>query len=96
MLEPTSEKKRSILSAKDGGATPQKIILGGRFMKLANQDIRALMREKKVPVYAVGAAMGVHENTVFRRLRFELPEQDKQAFIRIINELAAQDETANN
>ena len=27
-------------------------------MKLANQDIRNLMREKKVPVYAVGAAMG--------------------------------------
>lgn len=61
-------------------------------MKLANQDIRALMREKKVPVYAVGAAMGVHENTVFRRLRFELPEQEKQTFRRIINELSAQNE----
>ena len=61
-------------------------------MKRANQDIRALMREKKVPVYAVGAAMGVHENTVFRRLRFELPEQDKQTFRRIINELSAQNE----
>lgn len=59
-------------------------------MKLANQDIRELMKEKKVPVYAVGAAMGVHENTVFRRLRFELPEQDKQTFRRIINELSAQ------
>ena len=61
-------------------------------MKLANQDIRALMREKKVPVYAVGAAMGVHENTVFRRLRFELPEQDKQTFRRIINELSTQND----
>lgn len=56
----------------------------------ANADIRALMREKKVPVYAVGAVMGLHENTVFRRLRIELPEQDKQEFIRIIDELAAQ------
>ena len=62
-------------------------------MKLANQDIRELMREKKVPVYAVGAAMGVHENTVFRRLRFELPETEKQTFRRIINELSTQNET---
>lgn len=65
-------------------------------MKLANQDIRALMREKKVPVYAVGAAMGVHENTVFRRLRFELPEQEKQTFRRIIDELSAQSEPTND
>ncbi len=56
----------------------------------ANADIRALMREKKVPVYAVGAVMGVHENTVFRRLRVELPEQDKQTFRRIITELSEQ------
>lgn len=65
-------------------------------MKLANQDIRELMREKKVPVYAVGAAMGVHENTVFRRLRFELPEQEKQTFRRIINELSTQSEATND
>ena len=65
-------------------------------MKLANQDIRNLMREKKVPVYAVGAAMGVHENTVFRRLRFELPEQEKQTFRRIIDELSAQSEPTND
>ena len=59
----------------------------------ANADIRAMMRERKVPVYAVGAVMGVHENTVLRRLRFELPEQEKQTFRRIINELSAQNET---
>lgn len=63
-------------------------------MTKANTDIRALMRKKKVPVYAVGAAMGVHENTVFRRLRFELPEQDKQTFRHIINEISEQNETA--
>lgn len=59
-------------------------------MTKANADIRMRMKEKKVPVYAVGAAMGVHENTVFRRLRFELPEQDKQEFFRIIDKLAEQ------
>lgn len=61
-------------------------------MKKANEDIRAMLKEKKIPVYAVADVMGVHENTVFRRLRFELPEQDKQTFRRIINELSAQNE----
>lgn len=63
-------------------------------MTKANADIRSMMKEKKVPVYAIGAVMGVHENTIFRRLRFELPEQDKQKFIRIINELSDQSENA--
>lgn len=62
----------------------------------ANADIRLMMKERKIPVYAVGAVMGVHENTVFRRLRAELPEQEKQIFRRIINELSAQDETTKN
>lgn len=62
----------------------------------ANADIRAELKNKKVPVYAIADVMGVHENTIFRRLRFELPEQDKQTFRRIINELSAQNEAANN
>ncbi len=57
-------------------------------MKLANSEIRALMREKRIPVYAVAAVLGVHENTVFRKLRVELPEKDKTEFKRIINELS--------
>ena len=59
----------------------------------ANADIRAELKNKKVPVYAIADVMGVHENTVFRRLRYELPEQDKQTFKRIINELSAQNES---
>ena len=62
----------------------------------ANADIRAELKNKKVPVYAVADVMGVHENTVFRRLRYELTEQDKQTFKRIINELSAQNESTNN
>lgn len=62
-------------------------------MKLANSEIRALMREKRIPVYAVAAVLGVHENTVFRKLRVELPEKDKTEFKRIINELSAHNTT---
>lgn len=59
-------------------------------MKLANSDIRELMKEKKVPVYAVGAKFGVHENTIFRRLRFELSEAEKEKYRNAIDEIAAQ------
>lgn len=65
-------------------------------MTKSNADIRSLLKERKVPVYAIADAMGVHENTVFRRLRYELPERDKQTFKRIINDLSAQNEAANN
>ena len=59
-------------------------------MPKANSEIREMLKEKQIPVYAVAAVMGVHENTVFRRLRFELSADEKAEFIRIINELASQ------
>lgn len=65
-------------------------------MTKANSDIRAELKSKRIPVYAIADVMGVHENTVFRRLRHELPEQDKQTFRRIINELSSQNEATNN
>ena len=57
-------------------------------MTKANTDIREAMRTKKVPVYAVADVMGVHENTLFRRLRYELPEPEKQKVFGIIDELS--------
>ncbi len=59
-------------------------------MVKANADIRAELKGKKIPVYAVADVLGVHENTVFRRLRHELPEQEKQKLIKIINGLSVQ------
>lgn len=59
-------------------------------MTKANADIREELKNKRIPVYAIADVMGVHENTVFRRLRHELTEQDKLTFRRIIDELSAQ------
>lgn len=64
-------------------------------MKMANSDIRKLMRQQKVPVYAVAAVLGVHENTVFRKLRFELSEADRKMFVQIINDVAEQDKNTS-
>lgn len=57
-------------------------------MKKANEDIRTMLKEKKIPVYAVADVLGVHDNTLFRRLRFELSTQEKLKLINIIDELA--------
>ena len=59
-------------------------------MQKANVEIRKMLKEMQIPVYAVAAVMGVHENTVFRKLRFELSNDEKATFRRIINELAEQ------
>lgn len=63
-------------------------------MKKANTDIRAMMKENKIPVWAIASVIGVHENTVLRKLRFELPEQDKQKFRQIIDELSKREAVA--
>lgn len=57
-------------------------------MTKANADIRTELKAKGIPVYAVADVMGVHENTLFRRLRHELSEQEKQKFISIIDKLS--------
>lgn len=62
-------------------------------MTKANIDIREAMRTKKVPVYAVADVMGVHENTLFRRLRYELSEQEKQKYFCIIDEISEKEVT---
>lgn len=65
-------------------------------MVKANADIRAELKGKKIPVYAVADVLGVHENTVFRLLRHELPEQEKQKFIKIIDRLSRDNITEEN
>lgn len=59
-------------------------------MTKANSEIRTAMHNNKVPAWAIGAQIGVHENTILRRLRFELPEQDKQKYLSIIDKLSAE------
>lgn len=59
-----------------------------------NKDIRTYAKENNVKLWQIAKAMGISEPTMTRKLRSELPEQDKQTFIRIIDELSAQDATS--
>lgn len=59
-----------------------------------NKDIRTYAKENNVELWQIAKAMGISEPTMTRKLRSELPEQDKQTFRRIIDELSAQDATS--
>ena len=55
-----------------------------------NKDIRAYAKEKSVFLWQVAKAMNISEATITRRLRMELPEQEKQKVFGIIDELSVQ------
>lgn len=54
----------------------------------ANTEIRQAMHEKHVPVWAVAEVVGVHENTMLRRLRTELPSNEREHILRIVERIA--------
>ena len=57
---------------------------------MANQDIRIYARQKGVKLWQIAKVKGISEPTMTRLLRFELPDDEKATFRRIINELASQ------
>lgn len=59
-----------------------------------NKDIRTYAKENNVKLWQIAKAMGISEPTMTRKLRSELPEQDKQTFRRIIDELSDQGATS--
>lgn len=69
---------------------------GGIWVKKANIDAREAMKEKHIPTWGVALVLGVHENTVLRRIRTELSSENKQNYIRIIDELAKENTPINN
>lgn len=61
-------------------------------MKKANLKIREAMKSAKVPVWAIAEELGVHENTVLRRMRTELPEETAQQYLEIIQRIASNEQ----
>ena len=57
-------------------------------MLKANTDIREALKASKIPIWACAFQLGVHENTLLRRLRHELPEVEKQQILSIIHDLS--------
>ena len=59
----------------------------------ANQDIREYMEKHRITMWQVGAKLGRSDNTMIRRLRMELPEQDKEVLFSAMAEIVKERET---
>ena len=53
-----------------------------------NVEIRQTMKEKRLYNYEIAAALGVSEFTLSRKLRKELPQEEKQTILGIIARLS--------
>ena len=56
---------------------------------MANIDIRAYAKSKRVFMYEIAKALEISEMTLIRKLRQELSEPDKQYYIDLIDSIAA-------
>ena len=52
---------------------------------MRNKEIRNAMKQKGITQLKLGELLGVSENTVNRKLRKELPEEEKQKILEVIN-----------
>ncbi len=60
-------------------------------MKMNNLQIRLKLTEKGKPYYWLAAIMGISDNTLFRRLRDELPAEEQARIIKLIEENAKEE-----
>lgn len=56
----------------------------------ANMEIRNLARDSGVKLWEVAARLGINDGNFSRKLRFELPENEKSEIIGIIYALCQQ------
>lgn len=59
-------------------------------MSIANAYIRAAANRAGVYLYSIAYRLGISENTMTRRLRRELPDEEKEQIKGVIAELAAE------
>jgi len=57
----------------------------------ANSDLRMEAKGRGVPLWAIADRLNYCEQTLIRKWRYELPEQDKLQIRQIIAELSAKD-----
>lgn len=59
-----------------------------------NVEIRAELKAAKIPYWKIADILGVHENTIMRKLRHELTENDRTRFESAIALIKAKEKTA--
>ena len=61
---------------------------------MANEFIREELKEKKVFQWELAYALGISEQTMVRKMRFEMEEDEQLKLIAFINEIAMKKENA--
>lgn len=59
-----------------------------------NNDIRAKAKESGVMLWEIAAKIGIYDGNFSRKLRRELPPDEKQRIFAIIDEIAAEKQSA--
>lgn len=57
-------------------------------MKTANLELRRAAKAKGVALWQIAGKLGINDGNFSRKLRYELPDEEKKKIIDIINELA--------
>lgn len=63
--------------------------------KLSNSDVRTKARENGVRLWEIADKLGISEPTITRKLRRELPADEKKKMLAIIDEIAAAKQKMN-
>ena len=56
-------------------------------MLAANTELRARLKAESVPLWLIADQLKIHESTLIRHLRHELPEQEKQRILSALQEI---------
>lgn len=62
---------------------------------MSNLDVRTIAKENGVRLWEIADKLGISEPTITRKLRRELPADEKQKILSIIDEIAAAKQKMN-
>ena len=60
-------------------------------MQKANIDVRNAAKKNGLPLWIIANALGIHEVTLVKKLRVELPVKEKQLLLSIIDKISEYD-----
>lgn len=63
-------------------------------MNRANEIIRKHAKNQGVKLWQLAAALNINDGNLSRKLRFELPEDEQQRILSIIDKIAAENKNA--
>lgn len=55
---------------------------------MTNEIIREELKEKKVYQWELASALGISEQTMVRKMRFEMPDDEQMKLLALISEIA--------